>query len=230
MTLPERDEIPLTPRKPVPPCYTGTDIAIPATYGDARRVMFGRAGPCTNALVIVSLFGLRYFLGQWSWMDTAMALLVIGGFGVIEWILHAYLMHARPLPLLGWRIRSIVFYKHSDHHKDPWDPETLFFKWQTILAGVALLTLIGYVITFFDERAMITFSACVMLMLMQHEWFHVLVHSKIEPRSAYIKARLDNHRYHHYRDNRVSMGVCTLSGDWVFGTLGLSLEKKNPSR
>lgn len=81
----------------------------------------------------------KFFLGGWALLD----FLVISGFwlfrGVIEWLVHSYIHHAKPIPVLKVRIKTSVHYMHLEHHRNPHDLETLLFKGRPVLYGASFV-------------------------------------------------------------------------------------------
>jgi len=201
-----------------PEFYSGTLAKIPSTYGEALRLIASQPGSIAQLVLVISGLALHHHLGTWTWLDAAVAVLIISTWGIAEWILHSYLLHAMPLPLLGIRPASILSRIHAYHHQDPWDFGTLFFKWPTVLLGWALLYGLGILVTW-DYLVALTFASCYMAMITRYEWFHVLTHSHINSHNRYMSTIMDNHRAHHFDPSGAQrMGISSVLGDKVFGT------------
>lgn len=141
-----------------------------------------------------------------------LALAGLGGWTLLEYLLHRFLFHWKPQGRMG---RTFHFLIHGIHHLDPWDPSRLVFPplagflvatpifallWLVLPLGVALATmgglLAGYVV--YD---------------MTHYHLH---HRKCRTRwGKYLKAY---HLAHHHKHPEAMYGVSSPLWDVVFRT------------
>jgi hypothetical protein len=199
-----------------PEYYTGSTIRVPRTYSEAVKLTLSSGGPLTSILLIISGAIARSFIGPWQAWDTLAVVFVIGGWSFLEWAIHNYALHARPLPIIGRAMPSALSRIHALHHKDPWDPRTLHFKGITILAAWTMATLTLTMLISFGPA--LTFSTCLFMMIESYQWFHMIVHSKIQVRSPILKRLVKTHVNHHVIDDRLWMGVSTFWADELLGT------------
>ncbi|MCG8588839.1 MAG: sterol desaturase family protein, partial [Proteobacteria bacterium] len=54
--------------------------------------------------------------------------------------------------------------------------------------------------------------------VLHYEWAHFLVHTSYRPRSRYYRHLWQNHRLHHFKNERYWYGVSMTGGDWVLRT------------
>lgn len=197
------------PALPVPP-------ALPATYRDALALLCRQPGPRALVLLVAALAAARVALAPWSWRDTALLAAWLALRGPLEWVLHTYVWHARPLPLLRVSLPNTITRMHREHHGNPHDPGTLFFGWRNITLATAALLAGGALVL--PWTLALTGVLGVLLVTSAYEWCHLVAHSRIRPRSALFRHVIASHRHHHFRDEHRCMGVSSTLGDRLFGT------------
>lgn len=166
----------------------------------------------------VVLFGVwRVALGDFGWVDAAIALAILAYFPVNEWLIHVIMLHYKPRRLFG---RTIDFYlpiTHRRHHADPWN-----LKWVFIPRHVHVLVLptIGLLLwALWPWKAWVLSGVTVYLLLgLHYEWVHYLSHIPWCPNLPYYQRRVREHRYHHFRNENYWWGVSMGLGDRLFGT------------
>jgi hypothetical protein len=199
-----------------PDYYTGSQTKVPTSYREAFLLTIHSSGPITSFIIIVLSIGYRFYLGNWSYLDALAVFILIVCWTFVEWGLHYYLLHAKPLPLIGIRIRSVFSRMHGEHHKDPWNPNLIHFKGPTVLGGWLLMT--GLLWILFPLGPSITFSTCFFMMVERHQWVHLLVHSKVPVKSKYLQKIIQTHIKHHTIDSSKWMGVSAYLADDILGT------------
>jgi len=199
-----------------PEFYTGSRTKVPSTYGEALSLTLRSSGPITSVVLIIGGATARVYMGAWHWSDLAAVVSVSATWPFVEWAAHKYLLHRKPLPLVGWRLPELFSTIHLRHHRDPWDSGTLHFKGGTILGAWLLMTSILTLL--FTLRAALTFSSCFFLLVETYQWVHLLAHSKVRIGSPYLRKLVQNHIDHHAIDGQRWMGVTSLLADRVLGT------------
>lgn len=166
--------------------------------------------------VLVIVACVHQFSVGWRWYDGVVVLLFVVGRSVVEWCIHAYIMHAAPLPVLGWRLKNPIYHMHIKHHKHPNDLNGLFFKGRSVFA---LLSISYVVLLPFSFHVANLFVFCFALGLLFYEVFHMLSHSDVQLSNKKIMSVVMNHRHHHERSARNYFGVSSLLADKFFKTL-----------
>lgn len=152
----------------------------------------------------------------WGWSDVVIVFSFVLLRSIVEWCIHAYVMHAAPLPLLGWRLKNPIYHMHLYHHRHPDELDGLFFKGRSVFG----LLLISYLVLLpFNLHAANMFVFCFALGLLFYEVFHMLSHSDVQLSSQRLMAIVMNHRHHHERSARNYYGVSSLLADKLFKTL-----------
>lgn len=150
--------------------------------------------------------------------DLWVPLLMVASFPFVEWVVHVFVLHAKPVEVAGRVLDSRVARDHRRHHADPRDLPLVFIPWQAFLylfpGGLAIGLLafdrLGLGLTSFTALAAIG---------MVYEWVHYLIHSDYTPRSAPYRAIWRNHRLHHYKNENYWFTVTTSgTSDRLLGT------------
>jgi hypothetical protein len=164
-----------------------------------------------------------------SWADVLVLGLSVTLVGVVEWVIHLFLLHA---PVDSYRMRVLkTGIGHRQHHIDPGALEVLLLGpvdtavfGVLIAVGTAALTLAVSLLfaAAFDTPSLIgpvlTGILFAYVSLGHYEWTHLLVHTRYRPRTRYYQRLARNHRLHHYRNERYWLGVTSNLGDRIFRT------------
>lgn len=189
---------------------------MPASYKGVVFFMLKHSGPKIALLVIVMCLGYRFYMG-WVFWDFLIVGLMFSFRGFLEWSFHSYIWHSRPLPVVRWRIRNPVAVMHTNHHKNPYDSDGLIFGGIGVVLVCALLMLGGWLV--FNSLSLgISIVLGFMIVLLNHEWHHVLAHSGINPVSPLFRKAVMCHRLHHQGNANTCMGVSSVLADKVLGT------------
>lgn len=189
----------------------------PRTAKDAWRVFLLHPSPL---ILLATLLGggvWRWQLGGWSWLDAAIALALWLAFPFIEWSIHVHVLHFKPLRLGRLTLDFYLPKTHRRHHAEPWSLHWTFVPrhvhaWVLVSLAV-LLWLAG------PWRAWVLTGSLVFLVQgLHYEWVHYLAHISWRPRIAYYERRVLEHRWHHFRNERLWWGVSRGLGDRVLGT------------
>lgn len=195
--------------------FDSGDVSRIATIGELAKFMADQGGPRTLvACIIVSAFCKSAFWG-WQVSDVFFLSLVIMLRGCIEWVVHAYIMHAYPLPIVRLRIKTRVYDMHMNHHKEPNNLDGVLFQGRNVLASLIVVFFIFLLIGVnFSILAVIALSGCFLV----YEIFHILGHSSINLENSFFKMIVHSHRHHHSVNGRVCFGVSSALGDRIMGT------------
>lgn len=190
---------------------------VPASYGAMLRFLFAGSGIWAMLIVVLTAVTYKTVWGSWGWLDV----LVIGAFcflrGLIEWGIHVYLYHARPLPLIGVCLVSSVADAHTKHHADPDDLSTLLITYRGVLA-VLVTVFVGCLALLRSVDLAMSFVAGFALVGLVIEVVHLICHSQIPHRSSFMRRIVLLHRHHHHVDSANYYGVSSSLGDRLFGT------------
>lgn len=190
---------------------------VPQNHREVVRFMARRSGPPVLLLIIVVTGICKTILGGWSGLDVAIVAAFLLLRGVVEWLVHSYLHHARALPILGVRLVTPIHTMHLEHHKNPGDMDTFLFKGGSLLFVAAVVLSMTSLFTLSLDTAL-TVTLGFMTVIMIHEWVHVICHSAIQPRSALMRYVVSYHRMHHHKDGRRWLSVSSRLGDILFRT------------
>ena len=183
----------------------------------AVRVFLTHASPQLIALFIAVTATWRLALGNFGWGDLLVALALVAYFPFNEWLIHVFMLHYKPVKVLG---RTVDFYlprTHRRHHADPWNIYWIFIPrhvhyWTPLTAALILWALWPW------KELALTGLTVYLLLGLHYEWVHYLAHIPWCPDVAYYQRRVREHRYHHFRNENYWWGVSMGLGDRVLGT------------
>ena len=176
------------------------------------------------ALVVVLIA--RVYVGQWSWRDLVPPLGLLAAQPFVEWVIHKYLLHLKPVSIRGRRIELYGSIQHRRHHLSPSDLDRVLLK---PIEAVGFLVQIAIVIGVLAVAIggplgwpllpqALTGILFAYLGLLRYEWSHFLIHTPYVPRSRWYRAIWRNHRLHHFKHEGYWMGVSSNLGDRLLGT------------
>lgn len=197
--------------------FDSSSLSCLRDYRAALSLMLSQSGPVSLCLMLFGLLIARVFLGGISALDVFVLVAFLGLRGFVEWGLHLYIFNASPLPVLGWRLCNPISVMHGHHHANPEKLEMLFFGWKGVVV-VVLLSFIVLSLLFDDVGLAVSGVLAAVVNLLLYEWFHLIAHSSISPRSPRFRRCIDNHRRHHYVNGNMSFGVSSIIADKVFKT------------
>jgi hypothetical protein len=217
------DDDPLTaPSEAVPTRRAGD----PSLLDCARVFVRQPSPPYLFGAVALALAG-RAVQGQFSWRDLVMVAGLIAVTPFVEWAIHVYLLHARPVTLLGRRIELLSAREHRAHHEAPAVLEGVLIPVYAVLVFLVAIAIVNWALSFPIQLVIgglrlayaTTGVAASFAILAAYEWTHFLIHTPHRARRRYYKAIWRNHRLHHYKNERYWFGVTSTVGDRVIGTL-----------
>lgn len=189
----------------------------PTTLGAAMRCCTGFLSPRVLGVATALALGTRLALGDWSLWDAVIVLGIVAFWPLQEWLIHVFILHYRPVTVLGRTLDFPVPRSHRAHHRDPWNIDILFIPSHVFLYAIPLqLALwIGLAPTLpLACTGLATFYA----LTLHYEWVHYLVHTRYRPTSWLYDRLWRNHRLHHCKNEHYWFGVTMLGGDRLLRT------------
>lgn len=192
---------------------------VPRSLGAAARSFFRFGSPRLLAAQLLAAVVARPLLGGFGKFDAAIVLGVALYWPLQEWIAHRYLLHAKPLRVLGRDVELAAARVHRMHHEDPLDPGLALLPTRTIL--VLMPIHVGLWLALVPSHAV----ACTGIAVfggatLVYEWIHFLTHTAHKPRTAWFREVRTRHMWHHQRDSQRWFGfVVPRLDDWL-GTGG----------
>jgi hypothetical protein len=196
------------------------------TLGDCWR-QFARqnSAPWLGA-ALVGAAVLRLALGHLDWRDLVVIAGVIALTPPVEWLIHVYLLHAKPARIFGRRMDLMAAREHRAHHAAP-----------AVLGGVLIPTyalmiffvqialtawLVSWPIHWIFGGARLAHGATGLLasyaVLAAYEWSHYLIHTPYRPHGRYYRAIWRGHRLHHFKNEHYWFGVTSTVADHLLRT------------
>ncbi len=189
----------------------------PASYIAMFRFLFSGSG--IWAMISVASLAVAYksLWGEWSILDVLAVVAFFVFRGVVEWCIHAWLYHARPLPLVRYRLKTGTHMQHLDHHRRPDDLSRLLITYKGVLV-LSLAVLMVFLVFFQSFNAAATMVLGFIVVGVMIEVLHLICHCEIPHRSQGMKRLVWLHRYHHRHDGSNFFGVSSSLGDRLLGT------------
>jgi Fatty acid hydroxylase superfamily len=190
------------------------------------REFLSHFSPRAAGVASVMVLTARLYVGQWSWRDFAPPLVLLAAQPFVEWIIHKYVLHLKPISIRGRRIELYGSIQHRQHHLSPSDLDRVLLKpleAASFLVQIAIV--IGVLSVAIDGPVgwpvlpqALTGILFAYLGLLRYEWSHFLIHTPYVPRSRWYRAIWRNHRLHHFKHEGYWMGVSSNLGDRFLGT------------
>lgn len=217
---------PVTSTAATPTVVRATDLR---TKRQVASVYFAQGSPRVITLAVLVALVVRLLVGSWGWADLVISGVTVVLVGVVEWVIHLFLLHA---PEDAWTSRRLgTGSGHRLHHLDPPDIEWLLLR--GVDAGVFVVLIAAWTAAWSIPTAFLlgrlvdgvgllgpflTGVFLAYLSLAHYEWTHLLVHTRYRPRTRYYRRLARNHRRHHYRNERYWLGVTSNLGDRLLRT------------
>ena len=190
---------------------------MPTTPREAFPVFVRHGSPRILIAALAIAFAARLALGAWSAWDLLPLAATLAYWPIQEWLIHVFVLHAKPVRIRGRHFDFRVPRKHREHHRDPWRLELLFIPMHSFLYSIPILLALWFALAPKPALAM-TGVACHLALSLHYEWVHFLVHTRVVPRTRYYQRLWKNHRRHHFKNEHFWYGVTMLSGDRWLGT------------
>ncbi|MGH7789365.1 MAG: sterol desaturase family protein [Candidatus Binatia bacterium] len=199
---------------------TATTLAAsdsPRTLAEAIPVFLRHTSPRVVIALLAFALALRVWVGDWSWWNLVPVAALSLYWPVQEWLIHVFILHYKPMTVLGRRLDFHVPQKHRAHHRAPWQLELLFIPQQSFWYTVPLIVALWFALTPTPALAL-TGIVTHLALALHYEWVHFLVHTRVMPRTALYQRLWRNHRLHHFKNEHYWFGVTMLSGDRLLHT------------
>jgi hypothetical protein len=198
----------------------------PLRLPDVARAFARHASPGLILTGFTAALAARLAIGHWSWRDIVFPLALIAFEPVPEWLIHVYLLHARPIRIGRHSYDLLAAREHRAHHAAPAELEGVLVPTYALLIFVPAIAAFLFALSFplhlllGGDRLAWWLSGLVAgySILFTYEWCHFLIHSPYRPRGRYYRAIWRNHRLHHYKNEHYWFGVTSNLGDVVLGT------------
>jgi hypothetical protein len=195
----------------------GPEPMNPTTPGEFVSAFYKYMSPKILTVLAVGLIGLRIYLGNWRVADLIAPLCILAFWPVMEWMIHAYLLHMKPFTAFGRRFDLKVGRTHRAHHAHPADLRDITINKEVFPTVVPVLFVLAYGLMPTVELATGALAMFFTLSL-HYEFCHFIGHTTWCPPIEYYRRRQRMHRLHHYRDEKLWWGVSTGLGDLLLGT------------
>ncbi len=118
------------------------------TLGDCWRSFMRRPSPPLLAGAIVAAIALRVALGHYDWRDLVVAAGVIAATPIVEWLIHVYLLHAKPIRWRGQRYDLLAAREHRAHHSAPAELEGVLIPTYAVLIFLPQIAVTVWLLSF----------------------------------------------------------------------------------
>ena len=188
-----------------------------SSLGEALSVFLSHWSPRVLLLGLAIACSVRLGLASWSLADLLLPSAVVLAWPLVEWLIHVHLLHFRPRTVLGIRVAPMRARRHRAHHLAPWRFEQAFIPIPSLVAAQIGLLSIAAITPWLP---LWTTVATITALGLHYEWVHYLCHIRYCPRSHRYRTLVQNHRRHHFKNEKYWLGVSMLSGDLLMGTAG----------
>jgi sterol desaturase/sphingolipid hydroxylase (fatty acid hydroxylase superfamily) len=196
------------------------------TLGDCWRLFLRQRTPPLIGAALTASIVLRAVLGHFDWRDLVVVAGVIAAMPVVEWLIHVYLLHARPVTIGGRRYEFIAAREHREHHEAPALLDGVLIPTYAVIIFVIAIALVVWVLSFPIHLVLggdrlagaVTGLVASYALLGAYEWCHYLIHTPYRPRGRYYRSIWRGHRLHHFKNEHFWFGVTSTVGDRLLGT------------
>jgi hypothetical protein len=198
----------------------------PVRLGDVAREFVRHDSPKLIGAALSLAVATRVVAAHFSWRDIVIPLGLIAFEPLTEWVIHVYLLHAKPIKIAGRSHDLLAAREHRAHHAAPGELDGVLVPTYAVLLFLPLIAVVLFGLSVplhvlvGGERLAWWLSGVIAGygILLTYEWCHFLIHSPYRPRSRYYKSIWRNHRLHHYKNEHYWFGVTSNLGDVVLGT------------
>jgi Fatty acid hydroxylase superfamily len=202
------------------------DPDAPLRLADAARAFAARQSPKLLAAALAAAVGVRALAGHWSWRDAAIPLGLVAFEPLTEWLIHVYLLHARPIRIAGRSYELLAAREHRAHHEAPSLLDGVLLPTYALLLFLPAIAAVLFGLSYAlhplvgGDRVAWWLSGVIggFAILATYEWCHFLIHTPYRPRGRYYKVIWRNHRLHHFKNEHYWFGVTSNLGDVALRT------------
>jgi len=191
------------------------------TLGDCWRQFARQSSAPWLGAALLGAGILRVALGHFDWRDFVVIAGVIALTPPVEWLIHVYLLHAKPARVFGRRLDLMAAREHRAHHAAPAVLEGVLIPTYALMiffVQIALTAwLVSWPIHWIFGGARLAHGATGLLasyaVLAAYEWSHYLIHTPYRPHGRYYRAIWRGHRLHHFKNEHYWFGVTSTVAD-----------------
>lgn len=187
------------------------------TLAEEAQTFWSHRNPPLIAILLLIGMTLRISIGEWRWWDLGVVVIAIGIQPFVEWLIHVFVLHAKPLRVIGRSYDSMAARKHREHHADPRKIEWIFLPSPALAQLLLIVVGISFLVTSTTPLAM-TALTWTLAMLLIYEWVHFLIHSRYKPKTRAYRYIWRSHRLHHFRNEHYWFGITSPTADIVLRT------------
>lgn len=206
-----------SPTLSVIPASTAPDN--PTTLQEVLRYFFALPSPNMLVILLATFWTLRISLANWSLWDAAAAAVILALWPLKEWCIHVFILHLKPVNILGRTVHLASAAAHHQHHEAPYDLTKVTMLPRQVFSGLILNMVIWFGLMPTTELAL-TGLATTLTLALNYEWTHFYIHTSYRPKLKFMRNLRKNHLLHHFRNEQHWYGVSRLGGDWLLGTGG----------
>ena len=184
---------------------------------DELRFFRSQTPPRIEAAAVVVAVAARVAVGSWEAGELVVVGALLGIQPFFEWVFHVYVLHYRPITILGRTIDFELARKHREHHADPTLTALVFVPVGSLLRALAIAAVLLLVVAPSTGAALTAITTAAALLL-AYEWTHYLIHSAYRPQTRVFRAIWRAHRLHHYKNEQYWFGVTSPTADYVLRT------------
>lgn len=196
-----------------------------SSISEVFRVFVAFGSPRAIALALVLVGAGRLASGGFGWFDLILLVIVAAISGPAEWLIHISLLHAPADSIRMTKLKTGT--GHREHHLDPHDVGWALLSWVDAVVFTLLLAAFSAVwsiplaalvgVPLMPAWMTAVFGSVVALA--HYEWTHLLIHTRYRPKTSVYRRLAQNHRLHHFRNERYWLGVTSNLGDRLLQTL-----------
>jgi len=177
---------------------------------------FSRVHPATPVVIYLPVVGCMLYISVWHRqlsivLVSALFLLGILLWTLLEYIIHRYVFHYKPKSHLGKRLHYII---HGVHHDYPNDARRLVMP-PSISIPLAFL-FYGVFLLIFGRLTPSVFGGLVFGYIC-YDMLHYATHHFPMKRGVWLWLK-QYHLRHHYKDDHVGYGISSPLWDYIFRT------------
>ncbi len=171
--------------------------------------------PRLICLALVGSVTMRLRAGPLSWSDLAIFGVLVVAQPLTEWLIHVFILHAKPKKILGRTLDYHSAQMHRAHHRDPWDLRYTVMPVKSVFSGFSVV-IGGAWLLLPTPAAMWTAVVTAASLALVYEWIHFLIHTSYRPRSHWMRTLWKMHRLHHFKNEHYWFGVSRVGADtWL---------------
>lgn len=189
--------------------------ARPRTFRDALVVFGSATSPRVLALAAAAALGARVGVGDLSLLDAIIPIALLAVWPVQEWLIHVFVLHAKPKVVFGLPFDPPTPRSHRRHHADPNDLAEVFIPLWVFPYALPLMMALWFLL---PTPLALTGLASNLLLALHYEWCHYIAHVPYTPKFAHYKKVCRDHMLHHFHHEQYWMGVSMHGGDRLLGT------------